>query len=283
MEPKNPLMDDYVLELSGAERPRICFLPTASGDADHYVVRFYRRFGAGRSEPSHVSLFRRDTSAGAVEGNLEDHLLSQDVIYVGGGSLKSLLGAWRAHGLDRTLRRAWKKGVVLCGLSAGSLCWFQDSVTAFHGPSERVKGLGLLPHSNCVHYDGEPERRAAYRQMVGGGLLGGYGVEDGAALSFVGTALQEVVTSKPDATAYEVGVGPHGQVHERRMVARYLGDSGRGARTDGDEGAGLRVAPDPAPREAGVPAPGTSVAVAGRDGTLPPAGGAVAADGAVAA
>ncbi len=231
MEPKNPLMDDYVLELSGADRPRICFLPTASGDADHYVVRFYRRFGSGRAEPSHVSLFRRDTSAGSVEGDLEAHLLSQDVIYVGGGSLKSLLGAWRAHGLDRTLRRAWQRGVVLCGLSAGSLCWFADAVTAFHGPSERVKGLGLLPYSNCVHYDGEPERRGAYRGMVATGLRAGFGVDDGAALSFVGDRLDEVVTSKPRATAYEVRLGAHGQVHERRMDARYLGapDAGRAA------------------------------------------------------
>lgn len=224
MEPGNPLMDDYVLDLSGAERPRICFLPTASGDADHYVVRFYRRFGAGRSEPSHVSLFRRDRSAGSVEGDIEAHLLSQDVIYVGGGSLKSLLGAWRAHGLDRTLERAWRSGVVLCGLSAGSLCWFSDGVTAFHGPAERVKGLSLLPYSNCVHYDGEPERRSAFRGMVTTGLPAGYGVEDGAALSFVGTALEEVVTSKPDATAYSVRIGVQGQVHERRLEARYLGD-----------------------------------------------------------
>lgn len=256
MEPKNPLMDDYILELSGAERPRICFLPTASGDADHYVVRFYRRFGGGRSEPSHLSLFRRDTTAGAVEGDIEAHLLAQDVIYVGGGSLKSLLGAWRAHGLDRTLWRAWQQGVVLCGLSAGSLCWFSDAVSAFHGPSERVKGLGLLPHSNCVHYDGEPERRAAYRGMVATGLRPGYGVEDGAALSFVGTALDEVVTSRPGATAYEVRIGVQGQVHERRLAARYLGatelevpDAGGGeeARASEEDAALVRPAAPVAP------------------------------------
>jgi dipeptidase E len=271
MEPKNPLMDDYVLELSGAERPRICFLPTASGDADHYVVRFYRRFGAGRSEPSHVSLFRRDTSAGSVEGDLESHLLSQDVIYVGGGSLKSLLGAWRAHGLDRTLRRAWQKGIVLCGLSAGSLCWFQDSVTAFHGPAERVKGLGLLPYSNSVHYDGEPGRRAAYRGMVATGLRPGFGVEDGAALSFVGDRLEEVVTSKRTATAYEVRLGPKGQVHERRMDARYLGEQLRsGDAVDGEEASPLRAAPDPAPVGADI----ADAAVAGEPG---PADEAVAA------
>lgn len=223
MEPKNPLMDDYVLALTGADRPRICFLPTASGDADHYVVRFYRRFGGARAEPSHVSLFRRDTTAGAVEGDIEQHLLSQDIIYVGGGSLKSLLGAWRAHGLDRTLERAWRQGVLLCGLSAGSLCWFSDAVTAFHGPSERVKGLGLLPFSNCVHYDGEPERREAFRTLVGAGVPAGYGVDDGAALVFRGTELDEVVTSKPQATAYRVRRGASGEVDEHRLEARYLG------------------------------------------------------------
>jgi peptidase E len=260
MEPKNPLMDDFVLELSGAERPRICFLPTASGDADHYVVRFYRRFGAGRSEPSHVSLFRRDRSAGAVEGDIESHLLSQDVIYVGGGSLLSLLGTWRAHGLDRTLRRAWEKGVVLCGLSAGSLCWFSDAVTAFHGPSERVKALGLLPYSNCVHYDGEPERRGAYRSMVGAGLPAGYGVEDCAALSFRGTTLEEVVTSKPEATAYEVRIGAHGQVHEKRLPARFLG--------------ARESAAGPSGRQPLVVAAGDGVAEEGEDPSSAAVGGA---------
>ncbi len=225
MEPTNPLMDDHVLALTGVERPRVCFLPTASGDADHYVVRFYRRFGAV-AETSHVSLFRRDRSPGSVEGDIEDHLLRQDLIYVGGGSLKSLLGAWRAHGLDRTLERAWEAGVLLCGLSAGSLCWFSDAVTAFHGPSERVKGLGFLPFSNCVHYDGEPERREAFQRMVTGGLPSGYGVDDGAALIFRGTELEEIVTSKPIASAYLVRRGDAGEVYERRLEARYLGSSG---------------------------------------------------------
>ncbi|MBF6619320.1 MAG: peptidase E [Patulibacter sp.] len=244
MEPKNPLMDDYVLALSGVERPRICFLPTASGDADHYVVRFYRRFGGARAEPSHVSLFRRDTTAGAVEGDIEQHLLSQDIIYVGGGSLKSLLGAWRAHGLDRTLERAWRRGVLLCGLSAGSLCWFSDAVTAFHGPSERVKGLGFLPYSNCVHYDGEPERRAAFRELVVGGIPAGYGVDDGAALVFRGTELEEVVTSKPAAAAHRVRRGAAGEVDERRLDARYLGAAPGGpAAPDGPPTDPAAVAP----------------------------------------
>jgi dipeptidase E len=222
MEAGNPLLDDYVLSLPGKERPRVCFIPTASGDADHYVVRFYRTFAA-RCEATHVSLFRRERSAGAVEGDVEAHLLEQDVIYVGGGSLLSLLGAWRAHGLDRVLRAAWRRGVVLCGLSAGSLCWFSEAVTAFHGPPTVVRGLGLLPFSNCVHYDGEPQRRAEYRRFVGDGVRPGFAVEDGAALHFVGRELRRVVSSRPRARAYRVEPGGGGVV-ETPLETSYLGE-----------------------------------------------------------
>src|ERR1700748_1570600 len=109
----NTLLDDYVLSLLERPRPRVCFLPTASGDADHYVVRFYRRFSPG-CEASHVSLFRRDQGAGGVEDDLAAHLLAQDLIYVGGGNMVSMLGAWRAHGLDSILKRAWRRGIVMC-------------------------------------------------------------------------------------------------------------------------------------------------------------------------
>src|SRR5258705_3656777 len=125
MEPKTPPRDDSVLSLNKRKRPRVCFLPRASGAADHNVVRFYRHFHSGICEPSHVSLFRRDCGPGKVR----EHLLSQDLIYVGGGSILSLLGVWRAHGIDADLRAAWESGVILCGVSAGSLCWFAGGLT----------------------------------------------------------------------------------------------------------------------------------------------------------
>jgi peptidase E len=221
MEPGNTLMDDHVLSLTGKSRPKVCFIPTASGDADHYVVRFYRRF-ATVADVSHVSLFRRDTGSGAVEGDLEAHLTQQDLIYVGGGSVLSLLGAWRAHRLDTILERAWLGGTVLCGLSAGSLCWFQDAVTAFHGPPEQLRGLGLLPYSNCVHYDAEPERRREFKQFIGAGMTPGFGVDDGAALHFRGTELFDVVSSKPRAGAQHVEL-VDGRVVETPLSPRYLG------------------------------------------------------------
>ena len=146
-----------------------------------------------------MSLFRRDKGAG-LGCDIATHLLSQDLIYVGGGSVVSLLGVWRAHGLDDVLRECWRRGIVLCGLSAGSLCWFQEAVTAFHGPPERVQGLGLLPYSNCVHYDGEPARRESYHGFLAEGMPPGYAASDGAALHFRGESLAAVVSSRPHAT-----------------------------------------------------------------------------------
>jgi dipeptidase E len=221
MERDSSALDDYVLSLTESERPRVCFLPTASGDADHYVVRFYRRFAAG-CETSHVSLFRRDQGTGGVEDDLASHLLAQDLIYVGGGNVVSMLGAWRAHGLDDVLRRAWRKGIVLCGPSAGSLCWFQEALSAFHGAPRGVRGLGLLPYSNCVHYDAEPRRRAEYHRFVGDGMLPGFAAEDGVALHFRRTRLHGAVSSRPDGCAYRVEHAADGVV-ETPLDVTYLG------------------------------------------------------------
>jgi dipeptidase E len=221
MEAGNPLLDEYVLGLTGAARPRVCFLPSASGDADHYVVRFYRAFAADRCEASHVSLFRREQGP----EDLRDHLLSQDLIYVGGGSVVSMLGVWGAHGIDRILREAWERGVVLCGLSAGSLCWFAEAVSGFHGRPQRIEGLGLLPFSNCVHYEPGSSRRRAYRDFLAAGMRSGYAAEDGAALHFTGTELSRVVASRPAARGYRLDV-VGGRVVEMRIATTYLGDPG---------------------------------------------------------
>jgi dipeptidase E len=251
MERDSSLLDDYVLSLTGAARPRVCFLPTASGDADHYVVRFYRRFSP-TCEASHLSLFRRDQGTDGVEDDLATHLLSQDIIYVGGGNMLSMLGAWRAHGLDAILRKAWRRGIVLCGPSAGSLCWFEQALSAFHGPPRIVRGLGLLPYSNCVHYDAEPQRRAEYHRFVADGMRPGFAAEDGVALHFHGTGLQRVVSSRPDGGAFLVEHDGK-RVRETRLEVSYLGDTTLLAEPLADVPA---AAPAPAPpaRERASPA-----------------------------
>ncbi len=268
MEKDGSLLDEYVLSLTHAPRPRVCFLPTASGDADHYVVRFYRRFSPG-CDASHLSLFRRDQGTGGVEDDFATHLLGQDLIYVGGGNVVSMLGAWRAHGLDDILRRAWRNGVILCGPSAGSLCWFAEALSAFHGAPRPVQGLGLLPYSNCVHYDAEPARRAEYHRFVGDGMRPGFAVEDGVALHFRGTRLAAAVSSRPDGCAYRVKPA-RGGVVETPLEVAYLGadpipaaappESRRTGRPSPGEAAvnpASAVAPQTQTAEPQVPAPQT--------------------------
>ncbi len=136
MEPGNPALDDYVLTLAPAREPRICLLPTAGGDSEDQIRRFHATFGDQLCEPTHVSLFRLGTRPVP----LREHLLAQDVIYVGGGSMVNLLALWRAHGLDAILREAWQAGIVLAGLSAGSMCWFEWGITKSAGaPGARAR------------------------------------------------------------------------------------------------------------------------------------------------
>jgi dipeptidase E len=222
MEAGNPLLDDYVLSLTGRARPKVCFLPSASGDADHYVVRFYREFAGARAEASHISLFRRHR--GVLD--VRSHLLGQDLIYVGGGSLVSLIGVWRAHGIDTVLREAWEAGVVLCGLSAGALCWFADALSAYYGAPERVEGLGLLPWSFTAHYDSEPERRERFHRSLEEGMRAGFAADDGAALHFAGPRLHRIVASRQNAGAYALRCD-RGHVVEERFDAYYLGSPAR--------------------------------------------------------
>jgi dipeptidase E len=220
MEPENPLLDEFVLSLARSSPPRICFVPTASGDADSYLVGFYRAFAARRCRPTDLQLFRRTVE------DLEAFVLAQDVIYVGGGNTASMLAVWRAHGFDRLLRRAWAEGVVLCGLSAGMNCWFEGSVTDSFAASRLAPltdGLGILAGSCCPHYDSEEQRRPAFREFISSGALApGWAADDGAALVFSGTELEEVVSSRPRAAAYRVEMGTSGAVTERRLTARHL-------------------------------------------------------------
>ena len=153
--------------------------------------------------------------------DLRAFVLSQDVIYVGGGSTANLLAVWRVHGLDAILREAWEAGVVLCGISAGMNCWFEQSVTdSFGALAPLTDGLGLLAGSACPHYDGEGERRPAFRRLIEAGeLSGGWAADDGAALVFDGTEVDEVVASRRGARAYRVERG-----REEPLPVRFLGD-----------------------------------------------------------
>lgn len=218
-EPDNPALDDFVLDLCGAGTPRICFVGTASGDADGYAAKFFEAFAARGCVATRLSLFQPGKAPAA------ELLPAQDVIYVGGGSTANMLAVWRVHGIDVLLREAWERGTVLAGLSAGSICWFESGVTDSLHPQDMLpltNALGFLPGSHCPHYT-DRRRPEAYRRFVATGELPpGYGVDDGAALHFTGTALTEVVASRPAAQAYWVEAGEAGAVEEALPV-RYLG------------------------------------------------------------
>ena len=198
-------------------RPRICILPTASGDTSEQIGRFYAAFGERPCEPSDLSLFRLGRRPMA----LRDHLLAQDLVYVGGGSLVNLLAVWEAHEIGAILSLAWRQGIVLAGQSAGAMCWFEAGITKSSGRPAPAAGLGLLGGSLCVHYNNEPERRAAYLDAVGGGMPGGYGLDDYAGLLWEGEGPPAAVTARRGARAYRVRAQGDG-VSESALPARFL-------------------------------------------------------------
>ncbi len=217
MEPDNPLLDVYILEQSKKEKPKICFIPTASGDADNYITRFYQFFNQHRCEPSHLSLFNPPTR------DLESFILDKDIIYVGGGNTKNLLALWKEWGLDQILKKAWEQGILLAGISAGSICWFEEGVTDSFGDGlEKLTCLGFLKGSNCPHYDGETERRSAYQKLVQSGeIQGGIATDDGVAIHYIEHEVHTIVSSRPNAKAYKVTF--ENTVIETELETTYLG------------------------------------------------------------
>jgi len=195
------LIDDHLLELTGRSRPRVCFIPTASGDADDYSRRFEATF-TGRAETSVLSLFCHEPW----EYTDPQTLLEQDLVYVGGGSTANLLAVWRLHGLPDLLREAAAQGTVLAGISAGMNCWFEGSSTDSYGPLAPLPdGLGFLRGSACPHYLGEPERRASYQRWVASGALpDGYAVDDFAAVVFRDGVLVESISEQPGRPVFRV-------------------------------------------------------------------------------
>lgn len=195
-DPHDAALDDYVLSLAPRREPRVLFLPTASGDPGAQIAAFHARFHERACRPQHLSLFRLHGD----DRSLSDLMLRQDLIYVGGGSMRNLLAIWAAHGLDRILTESWRRGIVLAGLSAGAMCWFEGGITRSGGPAEPIAGLGLLPGSLSVHADSELERLPALRDAIRtGSLPGGWAADDDVGLLFRDSDLVRVVSSRPGA------------------------------------------------------------------------------------
>ncbi len=218
-EADNSALDDYILAMTRTAKPRVCFLPTASGDAQGYVDKFLASYPSTRAEATCLPLFR---PSGV--GDIRSFLMKQHVIYVGGGSTVNLLSLWRTHGLDGILRDAWHGGVVLAGISAGMVCWFDEFLTDSYldGALRPCRqGFGLIPGSACPHYD-DMERRRTFRDCVAANALaGGVGAEGCVGLHYVDGVLAKVVTSRQDRRAYRVQV-VDGRVSEEPLEATVL-------------------------------------------------------------
>jgi peptidase E len=219
-----PLHIDYALGLTGKREPRICVLNTAAGDDPRWAMLMYDRLAGHQARLSHLALFPMPNVADPA-----DLLLSQDVIFVGGGSVANMLAVWRVHELDRIMRKAWDAGIVLAGSSAGGICWFEGGTTDSFGRSLRpfTDGLGMLPGSFCPHYNSESERRPLYHQLVADGTLPpGIACDDGVGAHFVDDELTEVIADRPGSAAYRVEPGTGEQaIVETPMPVRYLGQA----------------------------------------------------------
>jgi peptidase E len=214
----HPLVD-YLLELTGKPRAKVCCIPTAQGDSGEGLVAFYNRIPASRAERTHLALFNRTVT------DIRSFLMSQDLIWVSGGNTANMLAVWRVHGVDQVLREAWESGILLTGGSAGSLCWFEGGTTDSFDVNRLAPlrdGLGFLPGSHCPHYDGEAQRRPLYHRLIHEGFPAGYAIDNDAAIHFVGSETREVVTARAGATAYRVERSPEGAVVETALAARLL-------------------------------------------------------------
>ena len=211
-------LHQFLLDLTGRERPRICMIGTASGENASGLANYYATF-ARSAEATHLDLFGRTVD------DIEGFLLDQDVVYVAGGNTANMLAIWRLHGLDKALKTAWEGGVVLAGWSAGANCWFDGSVTDSFGPNlDPLKdGLKFLPGSFCPHYDSESLRRPRYEELVGSGALpDGYAADDGVGLLFEGRQMVEAVAALPGQHGYRVERRRGKAVEETQVRARLL-------------------------------------------------------------
>lgn len=217
-EPDNHLLDDYILAQCMKPSPKICFIPTASGDAQGYIDMFYQAFQRWPCQASHVSLFRGHTD------RLEAFVMAQDILYVGGGNTRNMLALWREWGLDQMIRNAYARGTILCGVSAGSICWFDYGLTdSIPNHNTALPCLGLIPGSNSPHFSSQPDRRQAFASLIRTGRMPpGIAADDCCALHYVDARLYKVVASRPNAHAYSFR-RIDDQITETKMPAELLG------------------------------------------------------------
>jgi len=201
LEPESCTIDQYLLDKIEKEAPKICLLPTACGDRHETIEKFHQYFQNHGARTSHISLFQVEIE------DMESHILQQDCIYITGGNTKSMLTLWKEWGVGKALRKAYEAGVVICGISAGAMCFFDEGLSEiFPNRYTNLDCLGFLSGSFCPHYSPGKERAMIFQEQIRiNKMKPGIGLEDGIALYYENGVLLEIIRSRNDAQAYHIG------------------------------------------------------------------------------
>jgi len=193
------LIEKYILDLSEKKSPKICFLPTATGDNDTYIVRFYSVFSQLNCKPSHIEFFNRTT-------NIKNQINDQDVVFVGGGNTKSMLAIWNDWGMSELLHDAYNEGVIMSGVSAGAICWFTSGITDSWDNQLRILPcLDFISGTCCPHYDEEPSRIPYVKKiLLEKKVTDCISIEGGSALHFIDGKPFKNVSFKNNKNTYNV-------------------------------------------------------------------------------
>ena len=219
MENRHSPIDQYIVKLAGKVRPRICFVSTPSGDLPEGIDKFYEAYDSLNCEPSHLAFFRKPAAGAIVLSSLEDTLLGMDAIFVGGGNTRSALGVWREWGLQEVFQRALLSGVLLCGMSAGAICWFESGLTdsVWGAGLQPLRCLGFLGGACSVHYHSDPQRKVLLHELVAARGLGeGIGIDDYAGVLYEDGRIAKVLSWRRGASAHRV------MLRDRQIVEEML-------------------------------------------------------------
>jgi aminopeptidase N len=199
--PGQGIIENYILKQTKKKNPRICFIPTATGDNEAYKVNFYSTFTNLNCYPSHLDFFKRTP-------DLNELILNQDAIFVGGGNTKSMLAVWKEWGLDKILKKAYLRGTVMSGVSAGAICWFQNGITdSWASNLKMMPCLNFVKGTCCPHYDEEPERKPAVEKLLlTNKIKNVYAVDGGAALHIKDEKIFKSVIFKKNKSSYLVDI-----------------------------------------------------------------------------
>ena len=209
---KHNKIDKYILEQTEKENPNVIFIPTANAEDKEYIINFYSCFSKLNCKPSHITFFQRTP-------RLDGIINKADVIYVGGGNTKSMLAVWREWKLDKLLLKAYNKGKILCGVSTGAICWFQQGITDSWASNLNILDcLGFLPGMCCPHYQEEPERRpSVHKFLKKRKSLSGYAVDSGSAVHFKNENYHKSIQFYQDSFVYYVSC-EYGKVIEDKKI-----------------------------------------------------------------